>query len=276
MDGRKEVEALVREARSKGWMVTHRGHGFSIAAPGMADSPVYVGSTPSDSRAIKNTLARLRRRGWDGPPAEMSLESQVESLEAELAGVIQERDGIYFELQSMIVANDDLAAFRKEVGEKFARITEGINEREVTIAKLREQVEGWRQKWNASERMVENQHDAFKAVMRAIEIEGDVYPGIGEVVSEKIKNTINQMEMDAVENQRFGEEVLAALDSAGAPLTEVTAVGVRSLSVSERIDSISGGADAAVLRVKLRRVMGWIRREANEPGGIASEIEEVL
>jgi hypothetical protein len=59
----KEVEAIVREAKKQGFMVKEKKMGWMIQTPNGQGS-VMLHKTPSDHRAIRNDLARLRRYGF--------------------------------------------------------------------------------------------------------------------------------------------------------------------------------------------------------------------
>lgn len=56
-----EVTKLVAQLRKAGVPVTlTRGGHWKVTTP---NGPVFMASTPSDHRAMRNDLARLRRRG---------------------------------------------------------------------------------------------------------------------------------------------------------------------------------------------------------------------
>jgi len=62
---RKELKEIVRAAETQGWRVEQRrgGHLFFYAPDGK--NIVTSGSTPSDSRALRNLIAQLRRHGFE-------------------------------------------------------------------------------------------------------------------------------------------------------------------------------------------------------------------
>jgi hypothetical protein len=60
----REVEAIVRKAEAQGFDVKVKKMGWMISTPNGQGS-VMVHKTPSDHRALKNALARLRRYGFD-------------------------------------------------------------------------------------------------------------------------------------------------------------------------------------------------------------------
>ena len=61
----KEVKDLIRSLRKQGWTVeqTRNNHWKATAPTG--GQPEYIASTPSDHRSLKNTVARLKRLGYD-------------------------------------------------------------------------------------------------------------------------------------------------------------------------------------------------------------------
>ena len=63
----KEIRELVRELERQGWRVEPTKGGHFRAFPPQG-SPVVLPSTPSDRRALANTIALLRARGfvWKG------------------------------------------------------------------------------------------------------------------------------------------------------------------------------------------------------------------
>lgn len=63
----KEITKLVKALEQQGWRVELRGSGHYMAfPPDKARHPVVFASTPSDHRALRNILARLRREGYKG------------------------------------------------------------------------------------------------------------------------------------------------------------------------------------------------------------------
>ena len=60
---------LVREAERQGWMVERRRNGQTkLIPPDPAKQIVFIHDTPSDSRALKNAIAEMRRQGLAWPP----------------------------------------------------------------------------------------------------------------------------------------------------------------------------------------------------------------
>lgn len=59
----KDVTQLIQEAKAQGWVVTrkHSGHLKWVSPTGHI---VFTGFTPSDKRAIKNTITQLRIGGF--------------------------------------------------------------------------------------------------------------------------------------------------------------------------------------------------------------------
>ncbi len=64
---RKEARELVREAERQGWRVEPIGDGYQLYAPD-GETIVTIHVTESDVRALRNTIARMRRVGfrWKG------------------------------------------------------------------------------------------------------------------------------------------------------------------------------------------------------------------
>lgn len=64
--GRDDIRAIARAAEAQGWRVdrTKRGH-WRFRPPDPSQGIVYHSGTPSDTRAVKNLIADLRRRGLE-------------------------------------------------------------------------------------------------------------------------------------------------------------------------------------------------------------------
>lgn len=66
---KKDLKAILEEARRQGWRVELRkgGH-YRLYPPSGRGSPITTGSTPGDRRALLNLVARMRRYGfrWKG------------------------------------------------------------------------------------------------------------------------------------------------------------------------------------------------------------------
>lgn len=64
---KKELKEIIKAAEGQGWRVKERkGHYLFLAPDGI--NKVTVAGTPSDHRALNNSIARLRRYGlsWKG------------------------------------------------------------------------------------------------------------------------------------------------------------------------------------------------------------------
>lgn len=59
----KELKQLIAKLEAQGWTIKTGGGHIKALAPNKADGMVTFGSTPSDYRAMKNTVAELRRHG---------------------------------------------------------------------------------------------------------------------------------------------------------------------------------------------------------------------
>ena len=59
----KEARAIVREAEAQGFTVKEKKNGWMLLTPN-GQGAVMIHKTPSDHRALKNELARLRRYGF--------------------------------------------------------------------------------------------------------------------------------------------------------------------------------------------------------------------
>jgi hypothetical protein len=61
---KKEVRDLITAAeRWPGWRVEQTKNGWMLYPPNKALAPVLIHRTESDHRALRNTLARLRKAG---------------------------------------------------------------------------------------------------------------------------------------------------------------------------------------------------------------------
>lgn len=61
---KQEIQKIISQLRAQGWIVTlgkRSGH-WKCVAPG-GTGIVFMPSTPSDTRSLKNTKGRLRRLG---------------------------------------------------------------------------------------------------------------------------------------------------------------------------------------------------------------------
>lgn len=68
MGSKKETREVVREAQRQGFRVKDTKSGWLLFPNDKSLPPVLVHKTPSDHRAWRNTLARLRRAGLVWPP----------------------------------------------------------------------------------------------------------------------------------------------------------------------------------------------------------------
>jgi len=59
----KEAKKLVKEAERQGFTAKEKKNGWMLTVPNGQGS-VMIHKTPSDQRALKNALARLRRYGF--------------------------------------------------------------------------------------------------------------------------------------------------------------------------------------------------------------------
>lgn len=68
LSGWKPMKVLIRKAVAQGWKVTQTGHGFKWLPPagdeGANVTPIFSSATPSDHRALKNHIARMRKAGF--------------------------------------------------------------------------------------------------------------------------------------------------------------------------------------------------------------------
>lgn len=61
----KDTRKLVKEVERQGWRVEDRGQRWLCFSPN-GHTIVTIHKTPSDHRAIRNTLSELRKGGFDG------------------------------------------------------------------------------------------------------------------------------------------------------------------------------------------------------------------
>ena len=60
---------VIREAERQGWTIEHGRKGqLKLVPPDPSRQIVTVHRTPSDHRALENTLANMRRQGLRWPP----------------------------------------------------------------------------------------------------------------------------------------------------------------------------------------------------------------
>jgi hypothetical protein len=64
----KELRKVVRAAEAQGWRVEATKKGWMLYPPQTSQGAVAVHGTPSDVRALHNTIAEMRRRGFIWPP----------------------------------------------------------------------------------------------------------------------------------------------------------------------------------------------------------------
>ena len=82
MASKKEAQELVREAERQGWRVEDRGDSWFCKSPDMT-TMVTVHKTPSDVRAWKNSIARMRRGGLIWPAPKKKTQPKPETPEVE-------------------------------------------------------------------------------------------------------------------------------------------------------------------------------------------------
>jgi RNA 3'-terminal phosphate cyclase len=63
MSGKKDMQQLARKAERQGWTVVITG-GTHIKWTSPAGEKVFSSYSPSDHRAIKNTITNLRKKGF--------------------------------------------------------------------------------------------------------------------------------------------------------------------------------------------------------------------
>jgi hypothetical protein len=61
---RKDIKKLVEKVREQGWRVEDRGSAWLCKSPD-GRTIVTIHKTPSDQRAIRNDVSRLRKGGFD-------------------------------------------------------------------------------------------------------------------------------------------------------------------------------------------------------------------
>ena len=61
----REIKQLARQARRQGWRITRQANSHLTFYPPQApDTRITASATPSDSRALRNLLADLKRYGF--------------------------------------------------------------------------------------------------------------------------------------------------------------------------------------------------------------------
>ena len=63
-----ELRKVRKEAAAQGWRVVEVTNGWMLYPQDPTQSPVLVHKTESDQRAIRNTISRMRQRGFIWPP----------------------------------------------------------------------------------------------------------------------------------------------------------------------------------------------------------------
>jgi hypothetical protein len=63
-----ELQRVRTEAQAQGWRVVEVTKGWMLYPSDPALSPVLVHKTESDHRAVRNTISRMRQRGFRWPP----------------------------------------------------------------------------------------------------------------------------------------------------------------------------------------------------------------
>lgn len=63
--GKDPIKTLLPELTRQGYEVRNRTKGYFIVPPNTEHALIAVHKTPSDARAFKNLIARLRRTGFD-------------------------------------------------------------------------------------------------------------------------------------------------------------------------------------------------------------------
>lgn len=61
-----KINRLIKDLEDAGWRVQPTKAGWMFYPPDKSKSPVATHGTPSDSRAVKNLTADLRRSGFTG------------------------------------------------------------------------------------------------------------------------------------------------------------------------------------------------------------------
>lgn len=62
-----EWKRILKAAREQGWREEEKKKGLMLYPPDKTKSPVMVHKTPSDHRALANTLAEMKRQGFMWP-----------------------------------------------------------------------------------------------------------------------------------------------------------------------------------------------------------------
>lgn len=62
-----DLKRLIRFARKEGWEVERTRGGHLAFKPPGGGRPIVTSNTPSDTRAVKNHIARLRKAGLAVP-----------------------------------------------------------------------------------------------------------------------------------------------------------------------------------------------------------------
>jgi hypothetical protein len=60
---KKELSMIIRQLEAQGWSVSHTASGHWKAMPPGGKGVIFLSSTPSDPRSLKNMKAQLRRGG---------------------------------------------------------------------------------------------------------------------------------------------------------------------------------------------------------------------
>lgn len=63
-----QLAKIRKEAAAQGWRVVEVANGWMMYPPERSKTPVLVHRTESDQRAMRNTIARMRQRGFRWPP----------------------------------------------------------------------------------------------------------------------------------------------------------------------------------------------------------------
>ena len=151
----REIKDLLRDARERGWAVGLTKRGFWVAPPDDTNDRVFFHGTPSDHRAIKNTLAELRRRGWDGnrrgkkvdipdhlAPIFTSLQDQLVETEEIAEGwrvEFEAAKGRLLEMEADLCTAEET---RRGALLKFEAAKSKSKERQDTIERLLQEIEG--------------------------------------------------------------------------------------------------------------------------------------
>lgn len=60
----KDISRLLRSLEAEGWGIEYGGKHVKVRSP-KTNKKVVISTSPSDHRAIKNTMSRLRREGYE-------------------------------------------------------------------------------------------------------------------------------------------------------------------------------------------------------------------